>query len=120
VLDRCCDRERDGGRGQDELGDEHHGIEMGDKPVDGEVDQGALHPPCSSQAGQRRLAHLVGTPAFARSACFRGSCSDLFDATTHSIGDRPSESTSDRSWLSFSIDFDQSAYFDEIVGRNPK
>jgi hypothetical protein len=47
VLDRCCDRERDDGRGQDELGDEHDGIEMGDKQVDGEVDQGALHPPCS-------------------------------------------------------------------------
>jgi hypothetical protein len=40
VLDRRCDRERNGGRGEDELGDEHHGIEMGDKQVDGELDQG--------------------------------------------------------------------------------
>jgi hypothetical protein len=42
VLDRRCDRERNGGRGEDELGDEHHGIEMGDKQVDGELDQGVL------------------------------------------------------------------------------
>ena len=40
MLDRRCDRERNGGRGEDELGDEHHGVEMGDKPVDGELDQG--------------------------------------------------------------------------------
>jgi hypothetical protein len=48
-------RERDDGRGQDELGDEHDGIEMGGKQVDGEVDQGAL----STLLARNRLSSVA-------------------------------------------------------------